>query len=186
MVSSSAFARVTTVFFYFRKRYKLNNYQYWIYTHCERINCKKVLFSDLEGLIITFDLKVLYPCNRTGFDENCLCDLKLKCFVIQIGNVMSVIQNSTENGIWRDILWSFMKLMLNMTLPVRKEVTWRQVLVFFNQRIVLSLMHPMMIQKMKLVKMLINHSYVGIVEKSFQLQVGFIQTKDSVSVMFAG
>ena len=88
-------------------------------------------------------------------------------YIIQIGNVMSVKQNSAENGIWRDILWSFMKWMLNMTLPVRKEVTWRQVLVFFNQRIVLSLVHPMMIQKMKLVKMLINHSYVGFVGKCF-------------------
>ena len=107
-------------------------------------------------------------------------------YIIQIGNVMSVIQNSAENGIWKDILWSIIKLMLNLTWPVKKEVTWRQVLVFLNQWIVLSLMHPMMIQKMKLVTMLINHSYVGIVEKSFQLQVRFIQTKDSVSVMFAG
>ena len=35
-----------------------------------------------------------------------------------------------------------MKLMLNMTWPVKKEVTRRQVLVFLNQWIVLSLMHP--------------------------------------------
>ena len=35
-----------------------------------------------------------------------------------------------------------------------------QVLVLFNQRKVFSLMHPMMIQKTKLVTILINHSYV--------------------------
>ena len=53
-------------------------------------------------------------------------------YIIQIGNVMSVIQNSAENGIRKDILWSFIKLMLNMTWPVKKELTWRQVLVFLN------------------------------------------------------
>ena len=46
-----------------------------MYTHSERKNCSKGHLSDLE------DLKVLYPCNRFGCNENCLCDLKLKCFV---------------------------------------------------------------------------------------------------------
>ena len=82
MVPSSAFARVTIVFFFnFKKRNRLNYYHNWIYTHSERIDCKNELFSDLEGPIITIDLKVLYPCNRSGCNENCLCDLKLKCFV---------------------------------------------------------------------------------------------------------
>ena len=77
---------------------------------------------------------------------------------------MSVIQNLTENGNGRDILRRFMKLMLKMTLSVRKA-TRRQVLVSLSQRTVLSVMHLMMIQKMKLVTMLINHLYVGIVKK---------------------
>ena len=105
--------------------------------------------------------------------------------------MMSVIQNLIENGIGRDMLWRFMKLMLKMTLSARKA-TRRQVLVSLSQRRVLSLMHPMMILKMKLVTMLINHSYVGIVEKSFQLkeilrliQIWFMQTKDTLSVMYA-
>ena len=82
MVPSSAFARVTIDFFLILGReFRLNHYHYWIHTHSERIDCKNELFSDLEGPIITIDLKVLYPCNRSGCNENCLCDLKLKCFV---------------------------------------------------------------------------------------------------------
>ena len=46
-----------------------------MYTHSERINCKNGLLSDLEGPVITIDLKVLYPCNRSGCNENYLCDL---------------------------------------------------------------------------------------------------------------
>ena len=48
---------------------------YWMYTHSKRFNCKEGFLSKLEGPVITTDLKIIYPCNRSGCNEECLCDL---------------------------------------------------------------------------------------------------------------
>ena len=48
---------------------------YWMYTHSKRINCKEGFLGKLEGPVITSDLKVIYPCNRSGCNVECLCDL---------------------------------------------------------------------------------------------------------------
>ena len=48
---------------------------YWMYTHSARVPCKKGTLENLEGPVMNLDLRVVYPCNRAGCNEDCLCEL---------------------------------------------------------------------------------------------------------------
>ena len=48
---------------------------YWMYTHNENIECVKGSIEILEGPVITPDLTFVYPCNRSGCNHKCVCDL---------------------------------------------------------------------------------------------------------------
>ena len=48
---------------------------YWMYTHSEKIECFKGSIESLEGPAMTPDMTVVYPCNRSGCNHNCVCDL---------------------------------------------------------------------------------------------------------------
>ena len=55
---------------------------YWMHSHNAKVPCKMGPIENLEGPAMTSDLKVIYPCNRAGCNEDCLCDLcvsSLKC-----------------------------------------------------------------------------------------------------------
>ena len=53
---------------------------YWMYTHSARIPCTKGQFEKLEGPVMTPDLTFLYPCNRSGCNHNCLCQLCINSY----------------------------------------------------------------------------------------------------------
>ena len=50
---------------------------YWMYSHSEKVECVKGPIEHIEGPVMTHDLTVIYPCNRSGCNHNCLCDLCL-------------------------------------------------------------------------------------------------------------
>ena len=53
-----------------------------MYRHNGNVPCNKGLIENLEGPAMTSDLKIIYPCNRAGCNQDCLCDLcikRLKC-----------------------------------------------------------------------------------------------------------
>jgi hypothetical protein len=55
---------------------------YWMYRHNGNVPCNKGHVENLEGPAMTSDLKVIYPCNRAGCNQDCLCDLcinRLEC-----------------------------------------------------------------------------------------------------------
>ena len=48
---------------------------YWMYTHGDKVDCIKGPNDILEGPVMTPDLSVVYPCNRSGCNHDCICDL---------------------------------------------------------------------------------------------------------------
>ena len=48
---------------------------FWMYTHSDKVECIKGPLTNLEGPATTLDLRVIYPCNRSGCNHDCLCDL---------------------------------------------------------------------------------------------------------------
>ena len=55
---------------------------FWMYVHSDKMFCNEGPIKILEGPAMTSDLTVIYPCNRAGCNEDCLCDLcvnRLKC-----------------------------------------------------------------------------------------------------------
>ena len=68
---------------------------YWMYTHSTTVPCKTGPLKYLEGPVMTLDLRVVYPCNRTGCNEDCLCDLCLNCDKCPKNEHKAHIKNST-------------------------------------------------------------------------------------------
>ena len=48
---------------------------FWMYTHSERVECIRGSIDNLAGPVMTPDLKIIYPCNRSGCNHICVCDL---------------------------------------------------------------------------------------------------------------
>ena len=51
-----------------------------MYRHNGNVPCNNI--ENLEGPAMTSDLKIIYPCNKAGCNQDCLCDLcikRLKC-----------------------------------------------------------------------------------------------------------
>ena len=48
---------------------------FWMYTHSTHILCKKGAINVLEGPVMTREKKIVYPCNRSGCNHDCLCFL---------------------------------------------------------------------------------------------------------------
>ena len=48
---------------------------YWMYTHNRKTKCNEGVLRNLQGPVMSNDLKVVYPCNRSGCNVYCLCDL---------------------------------------------------------------------------------------------------------------
>ena len=50
---------------------------FWMYSHSEKVDCTRGTIDSLVGPVMTPDLTVVYPCNRSGCNHGCLCDLCL-------------------------------------------------------------------------------------------------------------
>ena len=50
---------------------------YWMFSHSEKIECTKGPIKILDGPVMTLDMTIVYPCNRSGCNHNCMCDLCL-------------------------------------------------------------------------------------------------------------
>lgn len=53
---------------------------YWMFTHSANYECVKGIIDKLEGPVMTSDLKFVYPCNRSGCNHNCMCELCINCY----------------------------------------------------------------------------------------------------------
>ena len=65
----------------YSKSHVCENYSekhYWMNTHSDGVMCKKGPIEDLVGPAMTHDMKVIYPCNHSGCNQGCMCDLCLQ------------------------------------------------------------------------------------------------------------
>ena len=55
---------------------------FWMYTHGDKVECYKGKVEQLSGPAMTYNMKVIYPCNRSACNHGCdcgFCDLSSLC-----------------------------------------------------------------------------------------------------------
>ena len=55
---------------------------FWLYTHGDKVECYKGKVEQLSGPAMTYNMKVIYPCNRSACNHGCdcgFCDLSSLC-----------------------------------------------------------------------------------------------------------
>ena len=46
---------------------------YWMYSHGDKVKCNIGSIKNLRGPAMTLDMKVIYPCNNSACNQDCLC-----------------------------------------------------------------------------------------------------------------
>ena len=46
---------------------------YWMYSHGDKVSCNSGSIEKLCGPVMTRDMKVIYPCNKSACNQDCLC-----------------------------------------------------------------------------------------------------------------
>jgi uncharacterized C2H2 Zn-finger protein len=55
---------------------------FWMYSHGDQVDCSEGKVKQLSGPAMTYDMKVIYPCNRSACNQGCecgFCDLSSLC-----------------------------------------------------------------------------------------------------------
>ena len=124
----------------YSKSHVCENYSekhYWMYTHIDGVMCEKGRIEDLVGPAMTHDMKVIYPCNHSGCNQGCMCDLCLQSEMCPIKEHKKHIKHSSQECIVnRNIECQERQIMHPENLDNKEDIVVEKNIFYHNKKLV--------------------------------------------------